>query len=115
MTAHTPDDYLSMVNYVTARHPYLARQLVAHVRSKTFHGNNMFIMRWPEFDGLCQFWFDCLLNLDVPIETPLGYQRRVLAFLSERLFDIYIPWLRDSGRRIVERPLFFLEDSLFSV
>jgi hypothetical protein len=38
----------------------------------------------------------------------------VLAFLSERIFDIHIRWLRDSGRRTAEYPIFFLEDSVFS-
>jgi hypothetical protein len=38
----------------------------------------------------------------------------VLAFLSERIFDIYVRWLRDSGRRVLEYPLFFLEESAFS-
>lgn len=114
MSAHAPDDYLSMVNYVFAHHPRLAQQLIAHVRDKRFYGNNMFIMRWSDFEGLCQFWFDCLLNLDLHITSkPLGYQRRALAFLSERLFDVYVRWLRDSGRRIVQYPLFFLEDGAF--
>jgi len=115
MSAHAPDDYLSMVNYVFVHHPHLSRHLVAHVRDKRFYGNNMFVMRWSDFDRLCQFWFDCLLSLDLhTVENPLGYQRRVLAFLSERLFDIFIRWLNDSGRRIAEYPLFFLEDSAFS-
>jgi len=114
MSAHAPDDYLSMVNYVFAHHPHLTQQLVAHIRDKKFYGNNMFIMRWSDFDGLCQFWFDCLLNLDVHfVRKPPRYQRRALAFLSERLFDTYIRWLHDSGRRIVEYPIFFLGDGVF--
>lgn len=115
MTAHVPEHYLAMVNFILARHPRLAPQVVAHVRDSGFCGNNMFLMRWADFDRLCQFWFDCLFGLDREIGSkPVGYQRRVLAFLSERIFDIYIRWLRDSGRRVIEYPLFFLEDSAFS-
>jgi hypothetical protein len=116
MTAHVPEHYLAMVNCILTRHPYLARQVVAHVRDSGFYGNNMFVMRWTDFDRLCQFWFDCLFILDREMGSkPGGYQRRVLAFLSERLFDIYVRWLRDSGRRVVEYPLFFLQDSAFSI
>jgi hypothetical protein len=115
MTAHLPEHYLAMVNYILARHPRQAPQVVAHVRDSGFYGNNMFLMRWADFDRLCAFWFDCLLSLDREIGSkPIGYQRRVLAFLSERIFDIYVRWLRDSGRRVLEYPLFFLEESAFS-
>jgi SAM-dependent methyltransferase len=115
MTAHVPEHYLAMVNYILTRHPHLARQVVAQVRDKGFYGNNMFVMRWTDFDRLCRFWFDCLFGLDRQVgNKPIGYQRRMLAFLSERLFDIYVRWLRDSGRRVVEYPLFYLEDSVFS-
>jgi SAM-dependent methyltransferase len=110
MTAHLPEHYLAMVNCVVARHPHLARQLVAHVGDDGFYGNNMFVMPWADFDALCRYWFDCLFALDREIaDKPAGYQRRVLAFLSERLFDIYVRWLCDRGRRVVEYPLFFLE------
>jgi hypothetical protein len=110
MTAHVPDDYLAMVNYVLARHRHLAAQVVAHARDDGFYGNNMFLMRWTDFDQLCRFWFDCLFALDGKITSrSVGYQRRTLAFLSERLFDIYVRGLRDAGRRVVEYPLFFVE------
>lgn len=115
MSAHVAEHYLAMVNCVLARHPHLVRQVVAHLRDDGFCGNNMFVMRWADFDGLCRFWFDCLFALERKIAPkPAGYQRRVLAFLSERLFDIYIRALRDSGRRVVERPIFFLEESAFA-
>ena len=111
MVTHVPDHYLAMLNHLLARYPYLARQLIAHVRDDGFYGNNMFVMRWADFDRLCRFWFDCLFALDRQIDArPAGYQRRVLAFLSERLFDIHVRWLRDCGRQVVEYPLFFLEE-----
>ena len=115
MSAHVPEHYLAMVNYLLAHHPHLARQVVAHVGDTGFYGNNMFLMRWADFDRLCRFWFDCLFALDRQLaDRPAGYQRRVLAFLSERLFDIHVRWLRDSGRRVIEYPLFFLEAEALS-
>jgi len=115
MSAHVPEHYLAMVNYILTRHPHLARQVVAQVRAKGLYGNNMFVMRWADFDRLCRFWFDGLFALDRQVgNKPDGYQRRLLAFLSERLFDIHVRWLRDSGRRVVEYPIFLLKDSVFS-
>ncbi len=115
MTAHVPEHYMAMVNCVLARYPHFARQVVAHVSDNGFYGNNMFVMPWADFDALCRYWFDCLFALDVEIaHRPDGYQRRVLAFLSERLLDIYIRWLCDAGRRVVEYPLFFLETAALS-
>ena len=111
MIAHVADHYLAMVNHLLAHYSHLARQVIAHVRDDGFYGNNMFVMRWADFDRLCRFWFDCLFALDRQIDDrPAGYQRRVLAFLSERLFDIHVRGLRDSGRQLVEYPLFFLEE-----
>lgn len=115
MTVHVPEHYLAMVNYVLAHHPHLEQQVVAQARDVRLYGNNMFVMPWAEFDELCRFWFDCLFGLERELGTrSVGYQRRVLAFLSERIFDIHIRWLRDSGRRTAEYPIFFLEDSVFS-
>jgi SAM-dependent methyltransferase len=114
MMAHVADHYLAMVNYVLTHYRRLARQVIAHVGDHGFCGNNMFVMRWSDFDRLCEFWFDCLFALDREIgDKPEGYQHRVLAFLSERIFDIHVRWLRDSGRRVLEYPLFFLEDPAF--
>jgi len=114
MIAHRADDYLAMLNYLFARYSQLRDQTIAHVRDDGFYGNNMFVMPWADFDRLCEFWFDCLFGLDRQLANkPAGYQSRVLAFLSERLLDIYVRWLRDCGREVVEYPLFFLEDSAF--
>jgi len=115
MTAHVPEHYLAMVNYVLAHHPHYARQIVAQTRDAHFYGNNMFVMPWADFDALCRFWFDSLFGLDRQLQArPGAYQRRVLSFLSERLFDIHIRWLRDSGRPLAEYPMFFLEESSFT-
>ena len=115
MNSHVPEHYLVMMNYILACHPHLAPQVVAQVRDSRLTANNMFLMRWPDFDRLCRFWFDCLFAIDAELRTePSGYQQRVVAFLSERVFDIHVRWLRDSGRRVVECPIFHLEDSAFS-
>ena len=115
MGAHIPEHYLAMVNYVVAHHPHLGPQVVAQTRANQLYGNNMFIMSWADFDGLCRFWFDCLFGLEQQLgPQAAGYQRRTPGFLAERIFDIHVRWLLDSGRRLVEYPIFFLKDSAFA-
>jgi hypothetical protein len=112
MLAHVGEHYLAMLNYVLAQHRGYARYVVAQSRDRRLYGNNMFIMRWADFDELCRFWFDCLFGIEAMLDAlPAGYQQRVLAFLSERIFDLHVRRLNEAGRRIVERPVFCLRDS----
>ena len=115
MWAHVASHYLVMVNYILAAHPHLATQLMAQLREGRLHSNNMFIMPWSQFDRLCHFWFDCLFAIEKRLDTiPSAYQRRTLAFLSERLFDLHIRSLADAGQPLVEYPIFFIGDGAFS-
>jgi hypothetical protein len=115
MLAHLPEQYLAMVNYVVAQHPDYGGQLLAQARDRSLYGNNMFVMPWPEFDRLCRFWFDCLFGIEKILETRrTGYHGRALAFLSERIFDLHVRRLRDSGQQFVEYPIICLDDSAFS-
>lgn len=114
MLGHLPEDYLAMVNYILARHPDYGGQLVAQARDQRLCGCNMFVMPWPEFDRLCRFWFDCLFGIEKTLETKrTGYQGRTLAYLSERIFDLHVRRLRDSGQRFVEYPIVCLHNSAF--
>jgi SAM-dependent methyltransferase len=115
MWAHLAEHYLMMANYVLAHHPHLATQLVAQLSDRAFHINNMFVMPWPQFDRLCRFWFDCLFGIEEMLNAaPSAYQRRSLAFLSERLLDLHVRWLRDCGQAFAEYPIFFLQDEAFT-
>jgi SAM-dependent methyltransferase len=115
MLGHVPEHYLAMVNHVLAHHPDYGGQLLAQARDRSLCGSNMFVMPWPEFDRLCRFWFDCLFGIEKVLETKrTGYQGRALAFLSERIFDLHVRRLRDSGQKFVEYPIICLHDSAFS-
>lgn len=60
-------------------------------RATHAHWNNMFIARWDLFDRYCQFLFPLLEKLEREIKLPESpYQRRVCAFLSERLFNVWM-------------------------
>ena len=114
MLGHLPEHYLAMVNHVLAHHPDYDGQLLAQARDRSLFGSNMFVMPWAEFDRLCRFWFDCLFGIEKSLGTLRpGYHGRALAFLSERIFDLHVRRLRDSGQQIVDYPIFCLRDSAF--
>lgn len=68
---------ISLYNYLTnARHA---------------HWNNLFVTRWEVFDGFCRSLFPLMKRLEKEIQLPAsGYQQRVFAFLSERLFNFWV-------------------------
>ncbi len=66
---------------------------------KRAYWNNLFVMRWEYFSQYCEFLFPLLFELEKKINLPEGlYQKRVFAFLSERLLNYWI-W-RESLNRI---------------
>ena len=72
-------------------------------------------MPWRDFDELCAFWFDCLFAVESALTvTQKGYQARAPAFLSERIFDLHLRRLQDSGRPLIDYPIFCLTDSAFA-
>jgi len=100
MIAHLNDDYLRMLNYLLDRHRGLDRHIVEQAMDHSLVSNNMFLMRWSDFDELCGFWFDVLFGIEKRLvyAAPSKYQARNLAFLSERVLDIYIRLLRACAR-----------------
>ena len=59
------------------------------------HWNNMFIARWEIFDRYCQFLFPLFEKLEQEVILPDSpYQKRVYAFLSERLFNFWLAYNR---------------------
>lgn len=86
--------------------PYVAEQIQDH----SFFANNMFMTSWANFDELCQLWFGVLTTLEAQITDNNGsrYQRRDLAFLAERLFDIWMRQKIAGGTKLFETGVYFL-------
>lgn len=70
--------------------------LLAHqffLEHQSAHWCNLFITSWPVFNRYSQFLFEVLLRLENEVDLPTSqYQRRVFAFLSERLFNFWL-WI----------------------
>jgi len=73
---------------------------------------NLYIMRWPLFDDYMRFWQEVCAALEGVVSAADGdYQSRAFAFLSERIFTIYLYHLRleQPALRVLELPFLFCD------
>ena len=71
---------------------------------------NMFVMKKKIFEEYCEFIFPMLLDLEqkINLEGRDGYQRRALAFISERLTSLFIYSKKNQGYIVKSlEPLYF--------
>lgn len=90
---------------------------------KEFHPTLMIITSYEEFDNLMTWLFDILLELFTLLPKREGYQRRTVAYLSERLLCLYYKEIEDrspgmisqrSFPLFIDRPLKIKEKLYFS-
>ena len=60
-----------------------------------------------------EWLFDILSDLEMEIQTEVetrnDYQKRVYGFLAERLFTIYVEYMKSKGLRTLELPVIYCE------
>ncbi len=93
--AHCPEDFDLVMNFIKKIHPEYT-DAVEQTRSAGYaHFCNMFVMTRELFFDYAQWLFDIILPLEkmLPVTDPKYNnvaQKRVLGFLGERLFNIWI-------------------------
>lgn len=97
--AHTPE-YRDAFDYV------LASNQISHY--------NMFVARRAAIDEYCAWVFPVLFRLEklIPYEFYEHYQSRVIGFLAERLFNVWLCQNRDRFR-IITRDIARTEEHIF--
>ena len=74
---------------------------------------NMFVTKREIFDEYSEWLFDILGTLESEIqsdvETRADYQKRVYGFIAERLFTIYVEYMKSKGLRSIELPVVYCE------
>jgi hypothetical protein len=108
--AHSADDWHHLLA-ILRNHPWLD-DVHSHLDLELPHliPCNIFIMRATLFHDYMEFWYDIVEKLETVITpSPDPYQSRVIAFLSERIYTIYLHHLRLKKPRlkIVELPYLF--------
>lgn len=115
MQAHFADHYILAINCILKHYPHLTPFAIRQFESNRGYFNNMFICPAAFFDELCNWWFEALFLIEEQLTPPHdSYQKRVMAFLSERLLDMYLRWRFAAGTPKRELPIFFLTDNVFS-
>jgi hypothetical protein len=73
---------------------------------------NMFIMHRENFNDYLSFLFEVLFEVEKQIKIPTDpYQKRVMGFLSERIFTAYIHYLKEiKMKKIIHFPILLFQN-----
>lgn len=103
--AHCPEDFDCAVSLIKEKHPEYTEAVERARKSRFGHFCNMFVMTREMFFDYAQWLFDIILPLEelLPVSHPKYdsiAQKRVLGFLGERLFNIWIDHQRHNNKKI---------------
>ena len=104
--SHYPEDLDTAAAFIRETHPDYASAVDTALHSGTGYFCNMFLMKRELFLDYAEWLFSILLPLAdrLPVTDPKykGEQKRVLGFLGERLFNVWITKQAASGVQIKE-------------
>lgn len=105
-SAHCYGEDLSLFEQLLCQmHPHLAKHADAYLSQQKQYFCNMFIMRREIFFDYCEHLFPLLEEFDRH-KIPHGdfQSDRTDGYLAERFFGIYLSYLREGQKRILEVP-----------
>lgn len=111
--AHHARDLARLRETIAAQAPGDLAAYDAHMRARSTHICNMFVMRSDLLDDYCRWLFGLLFALAPRLDTARysAYDQRVCGFLSERLLDV---WLTTRGIPYTEASTICLEPQHWS-
>lgn len=95
-TSHPSSPMFALLQLLAERNHYLGKAAYEYFsRAGYAYWNNLFVTTWSVFDQYCEFLFGVLFELESRLNLPAcPYQRRVYAFLSERLLNFWL-WFNE--------------------
>jgi len=107
---------LQQAEHVLAEwHPHLLKPWQQLLNGHQAYFNNMFVLRRDLFERYCQWLFPLLEAIEsrLPIETYNQQEARVIGYLSERLFNLWIHQLRaeQPQLRVLELDRVFVDNT----
>lgn len=103
---HISDDFRTLESIIKKNQPTHVVETFYEVmyNNNKFIPCNMFIMKKEDFDNYCEWLFPILFEMEENIEFTHynEYQSRVLGFMSERLFNV---WLKSNQKKLIFKPI----------
>lgn len=95
---HNLDDWKKIEGIIKKKYPEMASFVDYAYCLDEFYAYNMFICSKKYFNQYMEWLFDILFDVeqDITLTDYSTYQARVFGFLSERMFNIYIQYLKDA-------------------
>ncbi len=110
---HNVRDFDLMFECLLKNFPEHEQTIKDACNSPVGYMNNCFIMRSGLFEEYANWIFSIFAQLEkeIVVNTKEAYQQRVFAFLSERLFTVFIAIKKKEGNlKIKELPLMYIQD-----
>ena len=111
---HVISDLDKVLSLIKNKYPQMS-EIAENTMKKTnvMYLYNMFVTKREIFDEYSEWLFDILSDLEMEIQTEVetrnDYQKRVYGFLAERLFTIYVEYMKSKGLRTLELPVIYCE------
>jgi len=105
---HNQNDLILIDNILKKKYPEYVNSFDKVLDSKRLFANNMFIMKWENFDKMMNWLFFILFEFEkrIDLEDYKGYQERIFGFLSERLITA---WVVHNNLNYKELPLIYFK------
>lgn len=89
---HMESDWVACIQVILEKYPEYKPSIEAHFdKGNIFYLCNMFITKKEWLDKYCTWLFNILFEVEKRIEISTDpFQKRVIGFLAERLFTLYI-------------------------
>ena len=85
-------EFLIARKLLVSKHPDYVSTFDAVMRNNKLFANNLMAMKKSTFDAYCEWAFPLFFEIELAIDLKKydEYQKRVIAFLSERLFTVWV-------------------------
>lgn len=106
---HISEDYRTLKKVIDEKfHDYFPDFLELMEHNNKYCAFNIFIMKWEDFEKYCEWLFAVVSELEplIPFQHYNAYQKRALAFMTERLLQI---WLVKNKKRTMSRNAYYYD------
>ncbi|MCF6333904.1 MAG: DUF4422 domain-containing protein [Draconibacterium sp.] len=108
MRYHDINDLILLKSVIHEKYPDFEGAFDAVLKGKRLYTNNMFVLKNELFQEFMSWWFDIIFEFErrVDLSAKVGYQKRVIGFIAERLLNV---WIKQKRLNTVELPLIYFK------